>query len=287
VDPPTVKHTISTRIKPKRASNPQSIKTVAVNHQVCRAIWACPASALAPRAPGVRSATRGADGNSLCDTAPFLAWTVLVQPGRYPNRRLVTTLRCLVALKVDLLRVLGPWGSSRLGGRVVQGRSEEEGGRPGEREPARKFPPFVLFLKRLDTAALLSADRGAGELAHSTPGLILGADRAPCFPGSAWATRLAGLPDCLIQDTALTYDSIILAPDIRAPIEDEYSGWLAGTVSRVKVLAAPPAYPYLLYMPIPGPYWRRLPILPPSSHASSEQRAHRRRFSISWNRQEF
>jgi len=91
----------------------------------------------------------------------------------------------------------------------------------------------------------------------------------------------------LIQDTALTYDSIILAPDIRAPIEDEYSGWLAGTVSRVKVLAAPPAYPYLLYMPIPGPYWRRLPILPPSSHASSEQRAHRRRFSISWNRQEF
>jgi len=122
------------------------------------------------------------------------------------------------------------------------------------------------FLTCLDTAALSLADRGAGKVAHSTPGPILGADRAPCSPGGAWATRFAGLPDCLMRDPALTYDSIIAAPVIRAPVEDEYSGWLAAMVARVKAMAAPPAYPNVLYMPIPGPYLRRLPILPPSSH---------------------
>jgi len=64
------------------------------------------------------------------------------------------------------------------------------------------------------------------------------------------------------------YDSIISAPVIRAPVEDEYPGWLAATVSRFKALAAPPAYPNLLFMPIPCPYLRRLPILPPSSRAN-------------------
>jgi len=39
------------------------------------------------------------------------------------------------------------------------------------------------FLTRLDTAALLSADRGAGKVIHSTPGLTLGADQAPFSPG--------------------------------------------------------------------------------------------------------
>jgi len=58
-------------------------------------------------------------------------------------------------------------------------------------------------------------------------------------------------------------------------------------VSRAKALAAPPAYPNLLYMPIPGPYLRKLPIMPPSSHANSEQRARRRGFMISWNHQAF
>jgi len=77
---------------------------------------------------------------------------------------------------------------------------------------------------RLDTTALVSADRGAGEVVHSAPGLTLGADRAPCAPGSAWATGLAGLPNCLIRDPAVRYDSIISAPVIRAPIEDEYPG---------------------------------------------------------------
>jgi len=51
------------------------------------------------------------------------------------------------------------------------------------------------FLSRLDTTVLVSADRGAGEVVHSAPGLSLGADRAPCSPDSAWATRLAGLPN--------------------------------------------------------------------------------------------
>jgi len=97
------------------------------------------------------------------------------------------------------------------------------------------------FLTRLDTAALVSADRGAVAVVHSAPSLSLGADRAPCAPGSAWATRLSGLPDCLIRDPAVRYDSIISAPVVRVP-EDEYPGWLAATVSRVKALAAPPAY---------------------------------------------
>ena len=86
----------------------------------------------------------------------------------------------------------------------------------------------------------------------------------------------------MVRDPAI--DS---APVIRAPIEDEYPVWLAATVSRVKAFAAPPAYPNLLYMPIPGPYLRKLPIMPPSSHANSEQRALRRGFLISWNHQEF
>jgi len=143
------------------------------------------------------------------------------------------------------------------------------------------------FLTRLHATALVSADRGAGQVVHTAPGLILGADRAPCAPGSAWATRLAGLPDCVIRDPAVHYESIISAPVIRAPVEDEYPGWLAATENRVKALAALPAYPNSLYMPIPGPYLRRLPILPPSSHANYEQRARRRGFLISWNHQEF
>jgi len=143
------------------------------------------------------------------------------------------------------------------------------------------------FLTRLDTTALVSADHGAGEVVHSAPGLAFGADRTPSAPGGAWATRLAGLPDCLVRDPAVRYDSIILAPVIREPIDDEYPGWLSATVSRVKALASPPAQPNLLYMPIPGPYLRKLPIMPTSSHANSEQRASRRGFLISWNHQEF
>ena len=80
------------------------------------------------------------------------------------------------------------------------------------------------FLAGLDTKVLVSADRGAGEVVHSAPGLALWADRAPCAPGSAWATCLAGLPDCLVRDPPMRYDFIISAPDIRAPIEDEYPG---------------------------------------------------------------
>jgi len=119
------------------------------------------------------------------------------------------------------------------------------------------------FLTRLDTTALVSADRGAGEVVHSTPGLALGADRSPCAPGSAWATRLACLRDCLVRDPAVRYDAIISAPVLRAPNEDEYPGSLAATVSRVTALAETPAYPNLLYMPIAGPYLRKLPIMPP------------------------
>jgi len=143
------------------------------------------------------------------------------------------------------------------------------------------------FLTRLDTTALVSADRGAAEVVHYAAGLDLGADRAPCAPGSACATRLAGVPDCLVRDPALRYDSIISAPGMPDTIKDEYPGWLSATVSRVRALAAPPAYPNLLYMQIPGPYLRKLPIMPPSSHANSEQRARRRGFLISWNHREF
>jgi len=143
------------------------------------------------------------------------------------------------------------------------------------------------FLRRLYMTALVSADRGAGEVVHSAPGLAFGADRVPCAPGSAWATRLAGPPDFLVPDPAVRHDSFILAPVFRALIEDEYPGWWFTTVSRVRALAAPAAYPILLYMPIPGPYLRELPTMPPSSHANSEQRARRRGFLISWNHQEF
>jgi len=58
-------------------------------------------------------------------------------------------------------------------------------------------------------------------------------------------------------------------------------------VSRVTDLAAPLANPDLLYMPIQGPYLRKLPIMPPSFHSNSEQRARRRGFLINWNHQEF
>ena len=78
------------------------------------------------------------------------------------------------------------------------------------------------FLTRLDTTAFVSADRGAGEVVNSAPGLALGADRAPCTPGSAWATCLAGIPDCLVRHPAVRYDAIISKPVIRAPIADEY-----------------------------------------------------------------
>jgi len=139
------------------------------------------------------------------------------------------------------------------------------------------------FLTRLGTTALVSADRGAGEVVHSAPGLALGANRAPCAPGSAWATRIAGLPDFWVRDPAVRFDSIISAPVVRAPIEDEYPGWLSATVSWVNAFAAPPAYPNLLFMPIPGPNLRKLPIMPSLSHANSEQRARRRGFLISWN----
>jgi len=91
----------------------------------------------------------------------------------------------------------------------------------------------------------------------------------------------------LVRDPAVRYDSIISAPVIRAPIEDEYPGWLSTTVSPVKALAAPPAYPNLLYMPIPGPYLLKMPIMPPSSYANSKKRALRRGFLIIWNHQEF
>ena len=91
----------------------------------------------------------------------------------------------------------------------------------------------------------------------------------------------------MIRDPAQTGDSIISAPVIRAPVEDEYPRWLAATVSRVTSTDMPPAYPNVLYMQIPGPYVRRLPILPPSSQANSKQRARRRGFLIIWNHQEF
>jgi len=76
---------------------------------------------------------------------------------------------------------------------------------------------------------------------HFTPGSNLGDDRAPCSPGSAWATRLAGLHDCLIQDSAQTHKIIVPAPVIRAPVEEEYPLWLAATVFPVIATATPPA----------------------------------------------
>jgi len=142
------------------------------------------------------------------------------------------------------------------------------------------------FLTRLDCAALFSADRGTEETMHSTPRTSLGADQAPCSPGSVWATSFAGLPDCLIRDPAQTDDSIISTPFIRAPVEDAYPRWLAATESRVKAMASLPAYPNVLYVSIAGTYLRRLPILPLSSHANSERRARRRGFFISWNHQQ-
>ena len=143
------------------------------------------------------------------------------------------------------------------------------------------------FSTSLDTAALLSADSGAGEVANANPRPTFGAERAPCAPGSASATCIYGFPDCLIRDPAVKYDSIILEPVVRAPVEDEYPGWLAATVSRFKALAAPPAYPNVLYMPILGPYVHWLPIPPPFYHANTEPRARLRGFLISWKDQEF
>ena len=82
-------------------------------------------------------------------------------------------------------------------------------------------------------------------------------------------------------------DSIMSAPVIHALVKDEQPGWLAATVSRFRAMNAPLAYPNVFYMPIPDPYMRRLPILLPSSHENSEQRARRQGFLISWNHQEF
>jgi len=62
------------------------------------------------------------------------------------------------------------------------------------------------FLTRLETAALLSADRGPGKALHATPETTFGADRAPCSAKSAWKTRHFGLPDFLIQEFAQTYE---------------------------------------------------------------------------------
>jgi len=94
----------------------------------------------------------------------------------------------------------------------------------------------------LDTAALLSAERGTGEALHMTLGTTSGADRAPCSSSSAWATRLAGLPNCLVRDSAKTYKAIVSAPVIRAPVENESPLWLALTVYRFKATAALHAY---------------------------------------------
>jgi len=77
-------------------------------------------------------------------------------------------------------------------------------------------------LRRLNTAALFSADPGTGEAMNSTPGTTLGADRAHCSTISAWETRLACLPDCLIRDPAQTYNFINFAPGIRALVKNEY-----------------------------------------------------------------
>ena len=55
-----------------------------------------------------------------------------------------------------------------------------------------------VFSTRLDTTALVSADRGAGEVVQLAPSLALGADRAPCAPGSAWATHSSCRPSRLL-----------------------------------------------------------------------------------------
>jgi len=73
----------------------------------------------------------------------------------------------------------------------------------------------------------MSADRGVGKVLSSAPGVSLGADRAPCASGSAWATHDSGLPDFLFQDPAVHYVSIITAPVIRSPVKDEYPGWFS------------------------------------------------------------
>jgi len=73
-------------------------------------------------------------------------------------------------------------------------------------------------LTLLDRTALVSADRGAGEVLHFAPGLTQGADRATCAPGHAWATLLGGRPAFLIRDLAVHPDSIISAPVIRGPV---------------------------------------------------------------------
>jgi len=56
--------------------------------------------------------------------------------------------------------------------------------------------------------------------------------------------------------------------------------WLAAPESWVKSMAALTENLKLLYIPIPGPYLLRLPILRPSSQAKSEQRARRRALCI-------
>jgi len=94
------------------------------------------------------------------------------------------------------------------------------------------------------------------------------------------------LTDCSVRVPATTYQAITSAPVIHAPVEDEYPLWLAAKVSLVKAMVSWPAYPHLPYMPIPGPYLRRLPIPVSSSHANFEQWAHRQSFFITWNSHE-
>ena len=99
------------------------------------------------------------DRAAYCDIAPFSAWTVPGQPTRFPNQRLVTTLRCPVGLlgwrggadhpHLSLgadrypasARILGRGRSLRLGELVVRGKSKEECACRGEGEAAREIPP--------------------------------------------------------------------------------------------------------------------------------------------------
>jgi len=101
--------------------------------------------------------------DAYCDIAPFSAWTVPGQPRRFPNRRLVTTLWCpagLVGWRACPAAVRPDLGADRFpargwpvasrrivgaGTRVAQGKSEEEGTRPGEGESARASPPSPTF----------------------------------------------------------------------------------------------------------------------------------------------
>jgi len=69
---------------------------------------------------------------------------------------------------------------------------------------------------------------------------------------------------------------LVSAPVIRTPLEDEYPGWLETAVNKIQGLPSPPSFPDLVYMPIPGPYLRRLPVMLSTSDANAEARARRR-----------